>query len=644
MLVKLILKCIIATLICLSYTKASLAALQEPEKGVVEFEYSSANIENLVDSNTSLAASELRKFNSQFENLSLKQKLTYQYLLTEIQLSQGQYHLAKKSATDGLSLTLQLSSPSLVITELLYSRGNAYEKIGDIELATKDYESGLTLAESLHDNVLTAKGLVYLAAIYNLTDRYEKSLTILNDAYNIAKQTNDESLKGAVNAELGVLYSNLQRSKQAMVYYQQSYQHYKKANKFALSLNALVNIGINHLSAGQYEQAIVVYNTVIKESEDFGNNQVMYNAYSGLSWANLKRNKPDREASYQFLLRAKKYLEKIEQYDIELKYYVDEAFIMFELQNYEEAIESISRVENILALQMPLGFLKMQMRINIINLKSKTLSKLGFFQKAYDLQQERLSLIQLLNDKKHTQSVAEVRIALEAKEADLQKKVLKNKQALQEISLREAEKKQQKQKQYLLYIAVVALIFAWLLVKLVQGQSKLHKASNIDMLTGVANRKTLMIKGEKLLHKAIAMNTNFSVLIINIDNLKKVNDEFSHKLGDMLIKQVAELGENFMRKTDAFGRLGGEEFAAFLPNTSSLQAKMIAERFRESVATHTWQVDEEFNAFKNLTVSIGIANSIDFNEKELSDLEALINKADSLLYQAKDQGRNKVCI
>jgi len=428
-----------------------------------------------------------------------------------------------------------------------------------------------------------------------------------------------------------------------MLYYQQSYQHYKNANKTILSLNSLVNIGMNHLSEKQYEQAITAYETIIDESDGFTLNQIMYSTYSGLSWANLKKEDPNPEASYQYLLMSKQYMGSIEQYDIELQYYVDEAFVLFELERFDEAIDSIARVENILAKQMPLGHLKMQYRISIVNLKSKTYFKLGHYQQAYELQEQRLSLTRLLRDEKYTQSVAEVRLTLEAKEADLQKKILKNKQTLQEISLLEAEKKQEQQKLYLFYIAVVALLFAWLLVKLIQGQRRLHKASSVDVLTGIANRRELMRKGRKLLHQAKVKKADFSVFMIDIDNFKKVNDQFGHSTGDLVLKKVVELGEELMRKTDVFGRFGGEEFVAFLPNTSTSQAKMIAERFRVSVEEYPWQICHDSQEPFTLSISIGVANSVDFSDEDSSDLVTLINKADSLLYKAKEQGRNKVC-
>jgi diguanylate cyclase (GGDEF)-like protein len=634
---------ILLLLFFIVYAKVTFAADQNQNDGIVGFDNDAIKIEKLIDSNVSLAHTQLQKYSARINELSLKQKITYQHLLSDIYILQGQFNLTKEAATKGVLLALELSSPSLLISELLYNRGFSYENMGENSLATSDYESGLELAESLHDSVLIATGLINLGAIYYLTDRYEDSLIALNDAYNIAKQTDDEELKGSVNSELGILYAHLDRNKQSMVYYQQSYQHYKKANKTILSLNSLVNIGMNYLAEKEYDQAIKAFKTIIDESKGFTLNQIMYSTYSGLSWANLKKEEPNPEASYQYLLLLKQYMGSIEKYDIELQYYIDEAYVLFEMKRFDEAIDSIARVEDILKAQMPLGHLKMQTHISIVNLKSKTYYKLGQYLQAYELQEQRHALSQLLREKKYTQSVAEVRLTLEAKEADLQKKVLENKQTLQEISLMEAEVKQEKQNLYLLYISVIALIFAWLLVKLVQGQKSLHKASSVDMLTGIANRRDLMRKGRKLLYQTKASKNNFSIIMLNIDHFKKVNDQFGHSAGDNVLKNLVELGEGFLRKTDVFGRFGGEEFVVFLPNTSTYQAKMIAERFRISVEKYDWKGNSDSQNLINITISIGVANSADFSGEKSADLTTLINRAENLLYQAKEQGRNRVC-
>lgn len=605
-----------------------------------DFDSSAIKIEKLKDSDTFLALSQLTKYEASLNELSLKQQVNYYNLLASIYLSQAQYNLAEKAASDGLKLTLGLSSPSIFISELRYSRGFAYESTGNLAAATKDYENGLALARSLHDKVFIATGLINLGAIYYLTDQYEDSLMVLNDAYNIAKQTNDDELKGSVNSELGILYAYLKRSEQSMVYYRQSYQFYKKANNKISSLNALVNIAINHLKKKEYQQAISVYKTIIKESDGSGPNEIMYNTFSGLSRANLEKYPSNPEASYQYLLLSKQYLESIDQHNIEQKYYRDEAFVLFELERFDEALVSINKVEKILNNRGALSFIDTQKKIDIINLKSKTYFNLGHYKQAHIIQNKRLELIKALRKKEQISSISRVRLALEVKQADLHTKLLENEQALQEVALVEAEKKQQQQRYYLLYIAVVALIFAWLLIKLIQDQRRLHQMLNIDMLTGIANRRKILKQGKLLFNKAKIQQSPLSLLIIDIDNFKTINSQFGRGVGDIVLKKIVQLSTELKQKTDLIGRIGGEEFMVLLPKTSHAQALTLAEKLRIAIEQCPW--DKEQISEMNISISFGVACSSDFIDSEVSDIEALINKTSRLLYQGKAQSSNKV--
>lgn len=641
---------LLSTIYCCLLVKISLAGFpsesynttaQYSREDVADFGNALLDIEHLMDSNALLALSRLKQYEGMLNKVSLKQKISYYNLLADNYLLLAQYHLVEQSASKGLALTRGLSSPSISTSELLYNRGFAYESIGNIDAATTDYENGLELARSLHDKVLTATGLLNLGAIYYLTDRYEKSLRVLNDAYNISKQTDNDVLKGAVNSELGILYAYLNRSEQSMIYFQQSYQFYKKANKKISSLEALINIGINHLNKEDYQQAITVYKNIIEESGGSGQSEIMYNVYTGLSRANLKKQQPNPEASYQYLLLSKQYMENAEQHNVELKYYSEEAFVLFALERFEDALISIAKVEEILKNRVSLSFVRTEKYIELINLKSETYFKLGYYQQAYNIQNQRLAAIKALRKKAQISSIAEVRLALEVKQADLHTKLLENKQSLQENALLEAEKKQQQQRYYLLYIAVVALVFAWLLIKLIQDQRRLHKVSNIDMLTGIANRRKTLKEGKSLFTKAQAQQTELSILMIDIDYFKKVNDKFGHAVGDEILKKMVKLGSELLRKTDFFGRIGGEEFLVLLPKTSRAQALNIAERFRLSIAQFSWDKLELRDI--NITVSIGVACSADLPDSQVGDVETLIITAENLLYQAQGEGINKVC-
>jgi diguanylate cyclase (GGDEF)-like protein len=128
----------------------------------------------------------------------------------------------------------------------------------------------------------------------------------------------------------------------------------------------------------------------------------------------------------------------------------------------------------------------------------------------------------------------------------------------------------------------------------------------------------------------------YTILMIDLDFFKKVNDTLGHKAGDTVLIKVSEILQNGLRCTDIIGRIGGEEFAAILPETEIQQGLQIAERLRKAVEELPLEVDG--NKI-NVTISLGASQS-NITDREMDN--ALI-RADTALYDAKKAGRNRVC-
>jgi len=596
------------------------------------------DVEKTKDFNLTLAYNKLMTFNDKLDELTLKQQINYYQLLSDIYIEQSQFVIGKSTANKALELTKNLSSPSISIAQLLYNRGFAYESLGDINNATLDYERGLEVSESLHENTYIAQGLINLGAIYYLTDRYERSLTALMDAYNIARQTDDEELKGYVNSELGILYSYLNEENQSMIYYQQSYQHYKNAGQVINAHSSLYNIAITYVNKSEYEEAITIFKTIIEESEGLVQDDMMYSVYSGMSYAYLEKKDKDPEAAYQYLMLAKQYMEGNEQYDIEISFYADLAAILYALNRYDEALSSIEIVEKVLMQKLSLNQYKTNYYINTLILKSNILYKQKKYQQAYLLRSKGLAITIELEEQQNISSVATVRLELESEQADLHKEVLENKEYLNNLAFIKAQQEYSQKKYYLIFISAVALMFAWLLVRLIQNKKQLSIASNTDALTGILNRRSLLKQGSYHFNKAKQKGIEFSVLMIDVDHFKNINDSLEYSGGDKVLKSIASLCVETMRKGDIFGRLGGEEFILFLPKTSKEQALIIAEELRLLVFEYPWEINNN----QGVSISIGIATLAELNLQN-KDLKALIKIADERIYQAKKKGKNQVC-
>jgi diguanylate cyclase (GGDEF)-like protein len=156
-----------------------------------------------------------------------------------------------------------------------------------------------------------------------------------------------------------------------------------------------------------------------------------------------------------------------------------------------------------------------------------------------------------------------------------------------------------------------------------------------DELTGLFNRRHFFARAEAEWQRFQRYRRPLSLLMIDIDHFKSINDRFGHQIGDRAIMQVAETCRAERRSADILARIGGDEFVALLPETDSAQAGILAERLRQSIATRAAAIDGVAVA---LSASIGLAGAT----LSMSGIDALIKVADDALSQAKATGRNRV--
>jgi diguanylate cyclase (GGDEF)-like protein/PAS domain S-box-containing protein len=172
-----------------------------------------------------------------------------------------------------------------------------------------------------------------------------------------------------------------------------------------------------------------------------------------------------------------------------------------------------------------------------------------------------------------------------------------------------------------------------------QMEEYLKKIANSDVLTGVGNRRFFLDVGKKEYNRANRYNLPLSLLMMDIDKFKNINDTYGHDIGDIALKALADICCKTLRDCDIFARLGGEEFAVILPNTELEGGFLLAERLRvciQNMVTPTEKGDIQYTVSMGLTVIHG-----DPENKE-EDIEIMLNRADKGLYFAKEGGRNQV--
>ncbi|GGF82934.1 GGDEF domain-containing protein [Azorhizobium oxalatiphilum] len=166
----------------------------------------------------------------------------------------------------------------------------------------------------------------------------------------------------------------------------------------------------------------------------------------------------------------------------------------------------------------------------------------------------------------------------------------------------------------------------------------LDRLASCDELTGLANRRALLRAGEGLFNNAVARQRPLSVLLVDLDHFKSVNDRYGHRTGDRVLQLFAQIAREEVRSGDLLGRYGGEEFCIVLRSLGSDPAAAVAERLRARVAQDLATLD---GRPIGVTVAIGLA-SRDTQDRTIDTIHALIDAADHALYAAKDGGRNRV--
>ena len=169
------------------------------------------------------------------------------------------------------------------------------------------------------------------------------------------------------------------------------------------------------------------------------------------------------------------------------------------------------------------------------------------------------------------------------------------------------------------------------------ANKKLIEISIKDYLTNIPNRRHFFEIGTKSLHIAKRENSDLSVICIDIDLFKNINDTYGHNIGDEILKLISSNMNKYIRKSDVIARIGGEEFSILLNNTNEENAYLLAEKIRTQI---------ESSIYKNGKIEIKTTISLGISQlrAEDDDLDSIIIRADKALYEAKNTGRNKSVI
>ena len=200
-------------------------------------------------------------------------------------------------------------------------------------------------------------------------------------------------------------------------------------------------------------------------------------------------------------------------------------------------------------------------------------------------------------------------------------------------ALDDTHQKQRVQMWLLIGLSILLVIFVVMIILVYRLYCKNRQLAACDPLTGLYNRRRIMEMGKDCFAITSRYQQSLTVLMLDIDNFKKINDEFGHHEGDVVLVSVARLCQQLLRESDFVGRIGGEEFLFVLPNTSANEGETLALRITNNIRKTV-----KASGTTTVTVSMGVAQC----GPSCRDFIELVNNADKALYKAKESGRDRV--
>jgi len=171
---------------------------------------------------------------------------------------------------------------------------------------------------------------------------------------------------------------------------------------------------------------------------------------------------------------------------------------------------------------------------------------------------------------------------------------------------------------------------------LIQQNSSLSLLASTDYLTGIMNKRMFNEISERYFQTAQKNDLTLTLLLLDLDHFKKVNDTYGHQAGDQLLKRFVKTMESILNKSDIFARIGGEEFAVLLSQMNCDDTYHLAETIRK-------EIENDFITYEGQDIRVTTSIGISENRETDTEFEDIFSRADMALYQAKHEGRNKTC-
>tara|TARA_R110002167_G_scaffold876_7_gene3901 strand:- start:1098 stop:2957 length:1860 start_codon:yes stop_codon:yes gene_type:complete len=521
------------------------------------------------------------------------------------------------------------STPLAIQARLSLFQGLIERRQGDYNRSQESLAKALIQANEAQLSSLYVYGKQELAYTKTLTELFDTSLIDIQEAYVEAFALKDQFLIASINETYGAIYGYLQDYKKSIEYYQRALEAYQNLQYPAHIAEAIYGLASTYRYWGEYQLAIEYFEKYQQQIAYTPNSNISFFSAYGIGMTLAEQG--DCLAAINVIDKALT-LKGIVDYNAEL--YKRKASCLITLGRFEEAEKALDSAALIFA-DIP-ELIGTNWQLEVLKISAELTHARGEYDIGYSMLEQYYRQYTELLLKNSSKRLLKVRASLEVERQKIAQALTAEHLQVESLELEKQQSNTTQDIYFTVFITCGSLIVLIVIIAQYRSNRKMHLLTIKDPLSGLFNRRYIFDYLDKAALADASEKIQMSIILIDIDDFKKINDKYGHPVGDDVICQVAEIGSEIFRQDDIFGRIGGEEFMCILPRTDVTTAKKIAERFLSAINQSRVVKGHQ----DNVTVSIGIATL----SAQCRDINQLYINADQALYQAKHFGKNQIKI
>jgi diguanylate cyclase (GGDEF)-like protein len=524
---------------------------------------------------------------------------------------------------------------------LLLEKSRAYLNMGQYDQAYIDIQSSIKLFSAIDLPLEQAKAQFHRGQVYFHQEKYESALQDYLTVYKQFKSADKQTLLGTTVASIAQLYNKTGEHAKAIDYYKESLELLNIEEQKLYASIIYFNIGNAYELSKDLPQARQYYQQALKLSNELSDD--IGQAYVFRELGEIAEQESDYPTAIDYFEKAYAILESKQSRRMMTSLSIHLANSYSMLDRHDKAVAFLDQaMSEATEIQVQEAIQKVHRTASLVFERKGDMSKALFHQRQYT--EQLLENFEI----ERQRTLNEMKVRFDTENKEVQNRLLQKQNELNQLDI---EKRDLYQKLLLVLVALAVLIVFFIYIGLkqqIKARKRFKILAHTDELTKAPNRRHILEYAEQQL--AIAKQTGETLLIamIDLDKFKQINDNYGHDIGDTVLINFYQCARSVLRQGDRLGRFGGEEWLLVLPNSSKEKIPDIFNRIRDAVNRKPLSnlqapklqerelkesgLDEQFK----ITFSLGIAQ---FNQGEA--LDAVISRADSAVYQAKDQGRDR---